>query len=969
MKICPKCGSCFKSLQGYSKHYQLCYLAKQSSSERNNRKRKLHNENEFLMPSSEILLNPTLQHQNYDEDHTNSNDTLSPMEQSTNNNHLSTSTRTAGTCNYSPSQITHEPMILNSEQKSLLDQESKYQKRVAPSKLLWSNNDLAKLDLLKILHRHNCHNSAYKDMLKWHVHYHSLHLVSPTSEFKSNDYNRDKFISTLENRFDMTHMRPTIQQVKITETESIKVSVFDFKQQLLSILRDKDLMHPSNLVVDKMVSVANGYKSPLISDIQDGEWYLCALKHYNDLYGVDPDRLVCGVILTMDKTHTDWKGKLCLEPVQFTLSIFNKDVRKRNSKCWRCLGYINDMDGYDIKKLYTSITETKSIIYHQILTIILKSMKQVQDVGLGWNIEFPSGQKRLMKLYFPICLCVVDMKGAKQLCAMFDTTSAGVKRRCVSCNANQFDLDDESFVCEPVIQTEMQNMILDPSSNLSLVSQHRNPFNAFFDMNLGGWEYGIWGLCPSEILHQFHEGVVGYVLQEFLDKKFLNDAHEVGLIKGVGQIIEACKNLGCYDEYPSGTFSMGITKYSTMKGNEKFGSLFYLCLFLHTELVESRNFEGEQLLTIDMKRNNKVYSALAGWRSLFEQCIYYHDWTMKQSFLREDLPLVKQSIRRIHGDLKKLVKRDGKGIKNIPKMHEFFHVTRNIVWHGPPICYDTRPAESNLKVHKHMAQNTQRQIASFCHQTAKRLHEGVVVRQSSSQVQKISKKMLHNNIFQKRVPESRDTVEQPSTRRHIFYAILNNEDLNVNFFKDKTGKQPITNTQHFDRNVKAFLNEHVFSLLEDPVKHNCIECCGNIIRKGISFRGYSTDVTKYPGWAMIQWIGTQCPAQILFFMNLKGLVFKCEHQNQYQLPCQYAVIRSLNRTPIPINQGLRNPICGKGYFENVRHKYRIVSERTFVHACFVIPNFGQGKTKEDVLYIFPRNKSTHTPDNGWSSKF
>jgi len=41
---------------------------------------------------------------------------------------------------------------------------------------------------------------------------------------------------------------------------TIKVSVFDFKQQLLSFLRDKDLMHPSNLVVDKMVSVANGYK-------------------------------------------------------------------------------------------------------------------------------------------------------------------------------------------------------------------------------------------------------------------------------------------------------------------------------------------------------------------------------------------------------------------------------------------------------------------------------------------------------------------------------------------------------------------------------------------------------------------------------------------------------------------------------------------------------------------------------------
>ena len=309
---------------------------------------------------------------------------------------------------------------------------------------------------------------------------HSLHLEPPFSQFKSHDYDRDKYISTLEKRFDMAQIKPNIQQLKINATESIKVSVFTFKQQLLPIFQDKDLMYPSNLVVDEMVSIDNGHKSPLTSDIQDGKWYLCALKHYNNFYGIDLDCLVCGVILTMDKTHTDWKGKLCLEPVQFALSIFNKKVRTCNSKCWQCLGYFNDMDGYDITKVYTSITEIKLIIYPQILTVILKSMKQVQDVGLGWNIKFPSGPKRLMKVYFPICLCVVDMKGAKQLCDMFDTSSAGVKRRCVSCNANNFELDDESFVCKTVvIQTEMQNLILDSNSDLSVVNQHHNQFNAF----------------------------------------------------------------------------------------------------------------------------------------------------------------------------------------------------------------------------------------------------------------------------------------------------------------------------------------------------------------------------------------------------------------------------------------------------------------------------------------------------------
>ena len=191
MRICPKCGRCFKSLQGYSKHYSLCYLAKQSSSERNNQKRKLNNESEFVMPSSEILLKPTMLHQNNKADHTNNNVTLSNMEQS-NNNHSSTMASTTNDYAYSPAHVTPanvtcEPMILNSEQKSLLDQESRYQKQVAKSNLLWSNIDSAKLDLLQILQRHNCYsNSAFKDILEWQCRHQRLHLASLPSLSESN---------------------------------------------------------------------------------------------------------------------------------------------------------------------------------------------------------------------------------------------------------------------------------------------------------------------------------------------------------------------------------------------------------------------------------------------------------------------------------------------------------------------------------------------------------------------------------------------------------------------------------------------------------------------------------------------------------------------------------------------------------------------------------------------------------------
>ena len=50
---------------------------------------------------------------------------------------------------------------------------------------------------------------------------------------------------------------------------------------------------------------------------------------------------------------------------------------------------------------------------------------------------------------------------------------------------------------------------------LKKFSQHKLVDNAFFQVNTGGWKFGIWGLCPSEILHQFYEGLIAYTLEYF----------------------------------------------------------------------------------------------------------------------------------------------------------------------------------------------------------------------------------------------------------------------------------------------------------------------------------------------------------------------------------------------------------------------------------------------------------------------
>ena len=574
------------------------------------------------------------------------------------------------------------------------------------------------------------------------------------------------------------------------------------------------------------------------------------------------------------------------------------------------------------------------------------------------------------------------MKGARQLCGMYDTSPSNMKRPCISCDCDNQNLDNENFICKPVLEKNMKDIILDSDTQLTAlqsISQHRNEYNAFFNINLGGWKYGIWGLCPSELLHQFYEGVVGYLLEEFSEGT-LNDRYQVGLSIGVDMIVKACRNLGCSSRYPSGTFTMGITKFNKLKGVEKFGCMFYLCLFLHTDLAKTKFFEGVE------KAPQEMETSINDWKKLFESCLYYHDWVMQKSFDKITFPRIKKAIKELHRSIKALLQRNTKGIKHIPKIHEFFHVTRNILWHGPMIGYDTRAPESNLRIHKRLSQNTQRQLSTFNQQTAMRLFENTLINQSVSHVESFATKMFCNYSSTKTNESTiaaATVCESPSTRRNVFYAIYDNEKDIVEFFLDKSGKKPIINTIQFDNEIKSFLKNRVFSLLTDPSRQTCVECLSCIVRKGISFRGYSTEKTKFPGWAMLQWVTktsnsrTLCPAKILFFMNLFGLKFKDEFRNQYQINCYYAVIQSLRRTPTEINHGTHKPICAEGYFENVTYKYHIVSERIFVDSCFVIPNFGHPSHDPSnnlrVLYVFPRcyytSPMAQMYNNGWSSKF
>ena len=46
------------------------------------------------------------------------------------------------------------------------------------------------------------------------------------------------------------------------------------------------------------------------------------------------------------------------------------------------------------------------------------------------------------------------------------------------------------------------------SKELQEYSQHKLVNSVFFNVDTGGWKCGIGEMCPSEILHQFYEGIL-----------------------------------------------------------------------------------------------------------------------------------------------------------------------------------------------------------------------------------------------------------------------------------------------------------------------------------------------------------------------------------------------------------------------------------------------------------------------------
>ena len=145
-----------------------------------------------------------------------------------------------------------------------------------------------------------------------------------------------------------------MKPVELVGGEIVSLSYFDFTDMFLSLVTDKKLNQPENLIEKdfdkkswKSTKTMNDWTgNDFINDVNSGIFYHDGIElskmSTEAPDGVDEVRVV-GLQLFIDKSHSDYMGSLATTPVSFTMWGFNNNMRCKN-KAWRTLTYIPNLD-------------------------------------------------------------------------------------------------------------------------------------------------------------------------------------------------------------------------------------------------------------------------------------------------------------------------------------------------------------------------------------------------------------------------------------------------------------------------------------------------------------------------------------------------------------------------------------------------------------------------------------------------
>jgi hypothetical protein len=213
----------------------------------------------------------------------------------------------------------------------------------------------------------------------------TVHVSKVNLLDKSASLSRKAILKQIYRRFNLHGSQPIEIEATLPGSKDIvSIVTHDFKEQLYSLLSDPVVMRDEHLLFPKnelghpdpfadpcILHHRIGMDQVLYNDVIDGNAYKTAYQFHCTVKGCDV--LLC-IIIFMDKSHVDsTKGRLCFEPMMFTLSILKKEVRTR-PLFWRPLGFVVNQS--NLSHVHSSL---KSEDYHFMVRILLGSLVDAQQ--------------------------------------------------------------------------------------------------------------------------------------------------------------------------------------------------------------------------------------------------------------------------------------------------------------------------------------------------------------------------------------------------------------------------------------------------------------------------------------------------------------------------------------------------------------------------------------------------------------
>ena len=499
---------------------------------------------------------------------------------------------------------------------------------------------VALIDLLKILDTHQVDLKVFDSILQWVMH-HSL----KDPNIWQNNYatpSRQNFISTISKVFRTEHLLPQIKEVELVTGELVSLPYFDFKDMFLSLITDKKLNHPDNMILDDVdkstwkptKTIHEWTENDMIDDVNSGTFFHDGLA-LTDMSteapeGIDEVRTV-GLQFFIDKSHTDSFGALATTPISFTCWCFNNKCRRQN-KFWRQIAFIPNLDigkgtnkGFDPQREKDKAAGKKVDPKYRTKNNKLKNQHALYRAAFETVVEAVNNggitaeiDGKIILFKFFVGMIIGDAVGANELCCHYNSCgNANVSCLCVNCHCGFEALINIPPQCQPI--TRLQ--ITEAMTNVDLgrqISQH--PVNsAFNELPLVDAVSGINGICPYENLHVMCNGlfqdVVG-IVSNVLGERKTNQSQKDELDHVFRKIATELSRCSERDK-PRWTVRFGCLDNTRVTGSERTGILWILSITIYTDW-------GREIMGPHLKRRGISVKAFVYTITLL---LSYDRWT------------------------------------------------------------------------------------------------------------------------------------------------------------------------------------------------------------------------------------------------------------------------------------------------------------------------------------------------------